>query len=252
MVIKQVKHWMKLRASAALWKPIADWAGSRGGEFKLTDEGEGFAIDDPGQGLGALRIEWGQPQREYITGPELRLRWELKLPADLQVMLIERHLMDALERIVFEAYTDTLQTRVDTDTPEEMRWLVMFSKAEQWKSRVARSRFSASGVTQQLASLWVGGALGEALAVASQELVPAAHPFVMLTQRGNLYLRTLMPEAQLEPIRQFAQLAEVAAREAQQLQLRMGDAGAWPTTSSMAWNPSGAANPPSVLPDQTS
>jgi hypothetical protein len=246
MVIKQVKHWMKLRASAAALKPITDWAGARGGEFKLTEEGEGFAIDEPGNALGSLRIEWGEPQREYITGPELRLRIDLKLPGDLQVMLIERHLLDALEKLVFEAYTDTLQTRVDTDMPEEMRWLVMFPKVDQWKSKVARSRFSACGVTQELATMWVAGSLGEALAVASQEQVPAAHPFVMLTQRGNLYLRTLMPEANLEALRALVRLAETAAREAQQLHLRMGDAGAWPTTSSMAWQPS------SRLPDQTS
>ena len=46
---------------------------------------------------------WGAPQREYITGPELRMRLDLKLMPDLQLMVIERQLMDALERIVFEA-----------------------------------------------------------------------------------------------------------------------------------------------------
>ena len=249
MVIKQVKHWMKLRASAALWKPIADWSQGRGGVFKLTEDGEGFAIDESVAGLGPLRIEWGAPQREYITGPELRMRLDLKLMPDLQLMVIERQLMDALERLVFEAYTDTLQTRVDADTPEEMRWLVMFSKAETWKSRVARSRFAACGVTQDAATAWVGGPLGEALALASQDLVPTAHPFVMLTQRGNLYLRVLMPEAQVEPIRGFVKLAETAAQEALQLQQKLGDAGAWPTTSSMAWSPS---SPASRYPDQTS
>lgn len=246
MVIKQVKHWMKLRTNAAMWKPIADWAHTRGADFKLMDEGDGFVIDEPRNALGALRIEWGPPQRAYITGPELRSRFELRLSPDLQVMVMERVLVDALERMVFDAYTDTLQTRVDTDTPEEMRWLVMFSKVEQWKSKVARSRFSACGVTQDLASSWISGPLGEALAVASQDLVPAAHPFVMLTQRGNLYQRALMPEAQLETIRSFVRLAETAAREAKQLQLRLGDAGAWPTTSSLAWSPS------SGLPDQSS
>jgi hypothetical protein len=250
MVIKQVKHWMKLRASAAQWKPIADWAQARGGEFKLTEDGDGFAIDEPGNTLGSLRLEWGEPQREYITGPELRLRLDLKLPSDLQVMVIERHLLDALEKLVFEAYTDTLQTRVDTDMPEEMRWLVMFGKVEQWKSKVARSRFSACGVTQELATMWVGGSLGEALAVVSQEQVPAAHPFVMLTQRGNLYLRTLMNDVGLDPIRALVRLAETAAREAQQLHQRMGDAGAWPSTSSMAWQPSNRL--PEPPPDQTS
>jgi hypothetical protein len=244
MVIKQVKHWMKLRASAALCKPIADWAEVRKGSFTLTEDGEGFLIEEPANTSGALRIEWGTPQRDYIEGRELRMRFELKLHGDLQMMVIEKQLLDALERAVFEAYTDTLQTRVDTDTPEEMRWLVMFSKVEQWKSKVARSRFSACAVTQDVGAAWVGGSLGEALALASQDLVPAGHPFVMLTQRGNLYLRTFMPEPQIDAIKGLVKLAETAAREAQQLQMRIGEAGAWPTTSSVAWSPS------SGLPDE--
>jgi hypothetical protein len=237
MVIKQVKHWMKLRASAAQCKPISDWAQSRGGSFTLTEDGEGFLIEEPTNALGPLRVEWGMPQRDYIDGQELRLRQELRLLPDLQMLLIERELLDVLERAVFEAYTDTLQTRMDTDTPEEMRWLVMFSKAEQWKSKVARSRFSACAVTRELAEAWVNSSLGEALAVAAQDLVPAGQPFVMLTQRGNLYLRTRMTEPGIEPIRTLVRLAETAAREAQQLQLRLGEQGLWQSTSSMAFSP---------------
>ena len=75
--------------------------------------------------------------------------------------------------------------------------------------------------------------------------MPGGQPFVMLTQRGNLYLRTTMAEPQFEQVKGLVKLAETAAREAQQLQLRIGEAGAWPTTSSMAWGPS------SGLPDET-
>jgi hypothetical protein len=238
MVIKQVKHWMKLRASAAQWKPIIDWAHSRKGELQVVDEGEGFVIDEERHALGPLRIEWGAPQRDYMQWPELRLRLEVKLSGELQMMVIERHLLEVLERAVFEAYTDTLQTRADADTPEEMRWLVMFSKADQWTSKVARSRFSACAVTPEVASQWVAAGLGEALAVASQDLVPAEHPFVMLTQRGNVYLRTAMAVPALESIKGFVKLAETAALEAQQVQLKLGDLGAWPNTSSMTWAPS--------------
>ncbi len=249
MVIKQVKHWIKLRASAALCKPISDWAASRNASFTLTEDGEGFQIDEPKHALGALRVEWGTPQRDYIEGRELRLRLELKLSGDLQMLVIERELLDALERAVFEAYTDTLQTRVDTDTPEEMRWLVMFNKAEHWKSKVARSRFSACAVTQEVADAWVNSSLGEALAVASQDLVPASHAFVMLTQRGNLYLRTTMLEPSIDAIKGLVRLAETAAREAQALQQRFGEAGIWVSTSSAAFSPS---LPTAPAPDQSS
>lgn len=243
MVIKQVKHWMKLRASAALCKPINDWAQSRDASFTLTEEGEGFVIDEPRHALGPMRVEWGTPQRDYIEGRELRLRLELKLAGDLQMLVVERQLLDALERAVFEAYTDTLQTRIDTDTPEEMRWLVMFSKAEQWRSKVARTRFSACAVTQEVADAWIGSSLGESLALASQDLVPAGHAFVMLTQRGNLYLRTMMLEPSIDAIKGLVHLAEVAAREALLLQQRIGESGLWVSTSSVAFSPSLPAKP---------
>ena len=221
MVIKQVKHWMKLRASAAALKPITAWASTRGAAFELTNEGEGFQITEAKNELGAMRIDWGAPQRDYIGGGELLIRWELKLASELQMMVIERGLQDRLEHAVYDAYTDTLQTRMDTDTPEEMRWLVMLGKTEQWRSKVARSRFTACAVSPELAAAWVGGALGEALAVATQEAVPAGHPFVLMTQRGRLYLRTRMDDVQLPLIKGFVTLAETAAREAKRLQQRV-------------------------------
>jgi hypothetical protein len=209
---------MKLRASAAALKPITQWAGERRGSFEMTDDGDGFQILEPRNPLGALRIEWGAPQRDYIQGAELRLRWDLQLAPELQMMVIERGLQDLLEKAVFEAYTDTLQTRMDTDTPEEMRWLVMLGKTEHWQSKVARSRFCACAITPELAAAWVGGPLGEALAIASQDAVPADHPFVLMLQRGRLYLRTRLDDVQLPVLKAFVSLAETAAREARRLQ----------------------------------
>ena len=184
--------------------------------------------------MGRLSIEWGPSQRSYIEGAELRLRWELGLHPDLQMMVMERELCDRLESSVFEAYTDTLQTRIDTDTPEEMRWLVMFAKLDQWKSKLARSRFTACAMTKEVAGAWVEGALAEALALASQDLVPAGRPLVMLTQRGNLYLRLALPEPSLEALRDTVKLAEVAAKQARQLHQVLGEAGIWPASAAAA------------------
>ncbi len=246
MVIKQVRQWMKVRASAAQWKPIAEWAAKRGATFEIDAEGEGFTIEDAKHPMGRLLIEWGEPQRDYLHTPELRLRLDLKLQSDLQVMVIERTLMDQLEVQVFEAYTDTLQTRIDADTPEEMRWLVMFPKVDVWPSKVARQRFGVCGATKDLAQAWVSGALSEALALASQDLVPAGHPFVMLTQRGNLYLRSGMAAPALEQVQALVRVAEVAARDAQSLNARFGESGSWAVPDSTPWNPS-AAPPTTTL-----
>ncbi len=239
MVIKQVKHWMKLRASAAEWKPVADWAAKRGASFHIEEQGKGFTIEEPNHALGKLLIEWGLPQRDYIDTPEMRLKLDLKLQSDLQVMVLERSLMELLEAQVFEAYTDTLQTRMDADTPEEMRWLVMFPKADVWPSKVARQRFGACGATKELAQAWIGGALSEALALASQDLVPAGQSFVMLTQRGNLYMRYGMSDPTVESMQALVRVAEVAAKEAQLVNARIGESGIWASTSTAAWQPSG-------------
>ena len=235
MVVKQVKHWLVTRANAARWRPIQDWAEARGAEFSQTRDGEGFLIEAPKGAPGPLRIEWGAAQRSYMPGTELRMRCEMGLHPDLQLMVLCRALMEDLERAVFEAYTDTLKTRVDTDTPEEMRWLVMFPKFNSAASQLVRQRYGIVGVTKELTGAWIEGELGEALAQASQDLLPEGHPFVLMCLRGNLYLRTEMAEADLPKVQALVRLLEIAARAALRVNGRLSEAGAWPTTTSIAW-----------------
>jgi hypothetical protein len=240
MVVKQVKHWLVTRANAARWRPIEEWAESRGAEFTQTRDGQGFLIDAPkaGDQPGPLRIEWGVSQRGYLPGSELRMRCEVGLHPDLQLMVLCRTLMENLERAVFEAYTDTLKTRADTDTPEEMRWLVMFPKFNNAASQIVRQRYGIVGVTKDLTSAWIEGELGEALVQASQDLLPEGHPFVLMSLRGNLYLRTEMAEADLPRVEALVRLLECAARAALRVNARLSDSGAWPTTTSVAFTPS--------------
>jgi hypothetical protein len=238
MVVKQVKHWLVTRANATRWRPIQEWAEARGAEFSQTRDGLGFLIEQPGASPGPLRVEWGVSQRSYLAGTELRMRCEMGLHPDLQTMVLCRALMENLERAVFEAYTDTLKTRVDTDTPEEMRWLVMFPKFNHAASQIVRQRYGIVGVTKELTGAWVDGELSEALVQASQDLLPEGHPFVLMCMRGNLYLRTEMVEADLDKVQALVRLLEVAAREALRVNGRLSESGAWPTTTSIAWTPS--------------
>jgi hypothetical protein len=235
MVVKQVKHWLVTRANAARWRPIQDWAETRGAVFTPGKDGDGFLVEQPDAIPGPLRIEWGASQRSYLPGFELRMRCEMGLHGDLQLMVLCRALMEELESAVFEAYTDTLKTRVDTDTPEEMRWLVMFPKLGNPASPLLRQRYGIVGVTKELAAAWLEGELGEMLVQASQDLLPEGHPFVLMCMRGNLYLRTEMAEAELPRVQALVRLLETAAREARRVNGRLGDGGAWPTTSSIAW-----------------
>lgn len=238
MVVKQVKHWLVTRANAARWRPIQEWAEARGAEFSQSRDGQGFLIEHPGASPGPMRIEWGQSQRSYLPSTELRMRCEMGLHPDLQTMVLCRALMENLERAVFEAYTDTLKTRADTDTPEEMRWLVMFPKFNHAASQIVRQRYGIVGVTKELTGAWVDGELGEALVQASQDLLPEGHPFVLMCMRGNLYLRTEMGEADLPKVQALVRLLEIAAREALRVNGRLSEAGVWPTTTSIAWTPS--------------
>ncbi|MFY7866623.1 MAG: hypothetical protein ACOVRJ_17460 [Roseateles sp.] len=187
---------------------------------------------------GSLRIEWGRSQRAYIEGYELRMRCELRLNSELQLLVLCRQLMERLEASVFEAYTDTLKTRVDTDTPEEMRWLVMFPKFSAISSKLVRQRFGALGVNKELTAAWVEGALSPLLAQASMELLPEGQPFVLMTMRGNVYLRTAMPEPSLPKIQALVKLLELACKEAVVVNSRLSDLGPWPTTTSVAWQSS--------------
>lgn len=235
MVVKQVKHWLVTRANAARWRPIQDWAEDRHAEFTQARDGQGFLIEAPQAQPGPLRVEWGESQRSYLPGTELRMRCEMGLHPDLQLMVLCRGLMENLERAVFEAYTDTLKTRVDTDTPEEMRWLVMFPKFNNAASQIVRQRYGVVGVTKELAAAWIEGELGEMLVQASQDLLPENHPFVLMCMRGNLYLRTEMAEPDLPKVQALVRLLECAAREALRINGRLADGGAWPTTTSIAW-----------------
>lgn len=234
MVIKQVKQWLVARANAARWKAVAEWADDRGAQFKLSRDARGFIVEQSRHG-GSLRVEWGPSQRSYIDGHELRVRIECKLNPELQMMVLDKALMERLEKAVFEAYTDTLRTRVDTDTPEEMRWLVMFPKLRQIESKAVRQHFGVLGVNQELPSAWLDSALSEQLGLASMDLLAHERPFVLLTQRGNLYLRCAMKQLVLDDLRALVKLAELACQEAQRVNVRLQDGGPWPTTTSVAW-----------------
>lgn len=224
------------RANAARWRPLTEWAEQRGGVLRQARDGRGFVIDLPRALPGLTRIEWGPSQRSYIEGYELRMRCELQLNPDMQMMVIERTLMDRLESHVFDAYTDTLQTRVDTDTPEEMRWLVMFPKQTQIVSKLVRQRFGAVGVNPELCSAWLDDGLAERLAQATQDVLLEGRPFVLMSLRGNVYLRTSMSQVLLSDVQMLTGVLDAAALSAQGVSQRVGDAGPWPTTTSVAWH----------------
>ena len=144
----------------------------------------------------AWRLEWGPPQRPYIAGHELRMRMELGLPPDLQMLLITKSLMrgarearpssssrratrreigrrdargDALAGDVPE---DRRQRLEDPAHPLRRRLEPADTKARPGSTARSRTRSSAPPAT----------------------LAAREPPFVLMTLRGRIYLRMQLAE----------------------------------------------------------
>jgi hypothetical protein len=195
------------------WGNVSKWAQSRQCQFKRVPDVDGFAIDGH---LGGLpwRMEWGPPQRAYITSRELRLRMEMNLPQDLQMMVISLSLLEALELQTFEDFTQGNQTYAGSALPEEMRWLSMWPRATLSGQRELRQHMAALGADPAFAEAWTEGPLGMALARARAGLLEASPPFMLMCQRGRLYLRMEAPQVDAGSLGEALGLFEVAATEA--------------------------------------
>ena len=233
---------------------ISAWAQGRGYGFKRARGDHGFVIDGALEGR-PWRIEWGPPQRPYIQGHELRLRIELDLPSDMQMLVLSRPLMDALERLTFEEFTDDVQTQIGTQTPEEMRWLVMFQKVDLTTLKTLRSRFGAVASVPAAGLAWLEGPLAQMLEQAAAGFLHDDPPFVLMTLRRRTYLRMQLASPEPKDVAAALAVFETAAIEALRACGGLADraaeraadrAAAWDSTANTAWQsfqPDEAADP---------
>jgi hypothetical protein len=221
-------------APAKGWEGIAPWAEGRQYSFRGV-QSEGFVIDGR---LGATpwRLEWGPSQRPYIQGHELRLRAEMGLVSDLQVVLLNRVLQEQMEKDVFEQYVEGVQTRIDNQTPPEMRWLVMFPKLPSADMGSLRENYVALSSMKGWVQRWLQGPLMDAMAALR---VDPATPLVLMIGRGRLMLRTAMNEPEVESLQIWLRLFEVAMREARRVANDSNDTLS-PSTQPSMWGPSSA------------
>jgi hypothetical protein len=199
-------------APVRAWDGIVQWAESRRYDFRGVHS-EGFVIDGR-LDAAPWRLEWGPSQRPYIQGQELRLRSELGLASDLQVVVMNRLLQEKMEKDVFDQYVEGVQTRIDNQTPPEMRWLVMFPKLPANEMPDLRERYVALSSIKGWLRNWLGGPLSQDLAALR---VDAATPVVLMIGRGRLMLRTALPEARVESLQVWLRLFETAIREARRV-----------------------------------
>ena len=238
-MLNTLKRWIAGVPSDSEWGGLAVWARQRGWDLKRVREVDGFVIDGAVDGAARQlpwRMEWGPSQRDYIAGRELRMRMELQLPADLQMLVLSRRLMDTLEKAAYEQFTQTSQTFIDGTAPEEMRWLSMFPKVAATDKNL-RARFAVVGSEPSLAAAWVDSALSEQLAQASHQWLAGDPPFVLMTLRGRVYLRLGCDDPLPELADAVARLFVVAALQANQVAQSSGPASTneWPSTAISAW-----------------
>ena len=227
--------------TAAEWPGIERWALQRGYSYRRPRDAQGFVVE----GRFAerqWRLEWGASQREYFEGRELRLRMELELPAEMQLLILPRELTRLLESETFERYTDNMKTQIDASTPEEMRWLVMYPKLSLRALPELHSRFVAVGSSLPSISRWLEGKLADQLVASSQDLLAEQRLFVLMSSRNRIILRVGIDEPTLDRLEQALLLFETAVDSAP-------NAVAGLAESESAWPPSAASSLHSDLPE---
>jgi hypothetical protein len=215
-MLDSIKRWLEpARAQLPGWPELSGWARSRQWSLRPVREAEGFVLDGRGD-AGAWRLEWGPSQRSYIQGTELRIRAELGLPRELQALVLNRELMAAMETAVFDQYVEGVQTRIDSDTPPEMRWLVMFPRLSGAELRTLRDGWGALASFKPWLLQWLSGALTPALAA-----LPTAQdrPLVLMVARGRLSLRTALATPDPVALQAWLRLFDCALQQAQRVSL---------------------------------
>ena len=235
-MFKLMRRWLSLGPAPVDPSALRQWAQERGHSFRGVRGGARGCVIEGHLGGQAWRIEWGASQRSYIPGLELRLIAELDLPQELMVLVLNHSLMAAMEKTVYEQFVDDVQTRIDTDTPSEMRWLVMFSKLSVQEMGRLQDRYAAVSSVATWLVPWLSSPLNDALAAAA-DLVGPEQPVALTIGRGRLTLRTALPQPDGGGLAVWFSVFEHAIREARRLRTEWRDAaGGGLTTQPSAWS----------------
>jgi len=193
--------------------PVSEWAATQGFGFSVDGTGRGITLEGDVNGK-PWRLQVGSPSRQYIRGEEVRARAELGIDGDVAVLVMNRPLKEALEKQAYQIYTDDLQTSVDSQLPEEMRWLAMYDEVG-WDALPPAfwDRYGVLTDQRESAVGWIDPALAGLMLDWPDPATSAEVPFMMLLLRGKAYLRMEYMPADL-PTLQHAALVFTRACEA--------------------------------------
>jgi hypothetical protein len=217
-MLDAVRRWLARGDSLPAWSELAGWAKDHRWSLKRTMAHDGWVMDNH-PAYPNWRIEWGPSQRNFMSSHEFRLRLDLPALPDVQALLLDRPLLARLDREVYQQFTDTVQTRLDEETPEEMRWLAMHAKLTPNElGEALRDRYGALSDDPPWLVHWLAGPVTEALkALADTMPVEAvsSEPFILRLARGQIVMRqaAAKPRANvLEALFDVAKAAEVATK----------------------------------------
>ncbi len=219
-MLQGIKRWLKGDSAeahsptGAALQAFDGWSRKSQVQIRSLRDADGLSIDGR-CGDVPWRLEWGAPQRPYVQGRELRIRAELPLAADLQVIVLNRLLQEAIEKTMFEQYVEGVQTRIDTETPAEMRWVAMYPKLNRAELADLSERYAVVASHKPWVQRWLDGPLRPALLGLN---IDPATALVLVVGRSRLTLRTAVEEAEPATFEPALRLFEVALREA----LRVG------------------------------
>lgn len=223
-MLEGLKRWLsgsgpdsKQGAARIDMAALQKWSRAPQLQIRTPREAEGVIIDGRSDDV-AWRLEWGAPQRPYVLGHELRIRAELPLPGDLQLIVLNKVLQEAIEKTMFEQFVEGVQTRIDTETPAEMRWVVMYPKLKGTELGDLRDRFAAASNNTTWLQDWLGGPLGAGLK--GLKIEPAT-ALVLMIGRARVTLRTECEDPSPQAFEPMLRVFETALREAR----RVADAG---------------------------
>jgi len=230
-----IKRWWSAAAPKPGLHGVEQWARAKEAGWRRVRDDEGFVVDGAHRGV-PWRIEWGASHRPYITRTELRFIAELGLHRDLQLMVLNRSLMLSSEAKVYDEYVEGVQTRIDTQTPTEIRWLVMYSKLSATELRELGVRFGGVASVKPWLLKWLSGELSDALLDTARNL-SETDAFVLSIARGRLSMRLAMRDPRPDRLEPWLKLFETAIDEARRV------AGEWRDSALPA-----ASTRPSVWP----
>jgi hypothetical protein len=201
---------------------LADWARQQGFAFtnqpmqdpKGNPAGEGFVVKGQTQGK-PWQIECGVPNRDFIQGRELRGRCDLGVLDAVSVVLMNRPLKVTLEKRAYALYTDSLQTMVDPQLPEEMRWLAVYQEVG-WERLPSMflDRYAVLAGKREHAMSWLTTDVAQALMSWPPNGPSSQVPFVMMLLRGKCYFRMEYRQVELSNLQHVVKIYNTACESA--------------------------------------